>query len=156
MKRELPNASQIAFLAAYAAYGSIVAAATESKVARSMHYEWLREDETYKARFDAAHRDYCDALEDEIDRRGRRGFEEPVVYQGKLTYEPLLNKDGTVKVDRKGRPRYSKKPLTVRKYSDNLLMFRAKAAMPDKYRDNAKIEHTGPGGAPLSIKVEFE
>ena len=31
-------------------------------------------------------------------------------------------------------------PLTVRKYSDNLLMFLAKAVMPEKYRENLHIE----------------
>ena len=39
-----------------------------------------------------------------------------------------------------GRLRPSDQPLTVRKYSDNLLIFLAKAVMPEKYRDNVHLE----------------
>ena len=32
---------------------------------------------------------------------------------------------------------------SVREYSDTLLMFLMKGAMPEKYRDNYRAEHTG-------------
>ncbi len=52
------------------------------------------------------------------------GIDEPVVYQGRISK------------DRRGRP------VTVRKYSDLLLIFRAKKMCPE-YRDSSKIELSG-------------
>jgi hypothetical protein len=39
-------------------------------------------------------------------------------------------------------------------YSDSLLMFLIKERRPE-YREHHKVEHTGAGGAPLTLKVEF-
>jgi hypothetical protein len=155
MKRNLENANQTAFLAEYAACGSISEAAEKADVARGRHYAWLKEDETYAARFEDAHQQYCDSIESEIRRRGRDGIERPIVYQGQFTYEPLRNRDGSVRVDEHGKPMLSKKPLTIREYSDNLLMFHAKRHMPELYRENFKGELSGPGGAPLALQVTF-
>lgn len=44
----------------------------------------------------------------------------------------------------------------IRKYSDVLLMFLLKARRPETYRDNHKIEHTGPNGTPLEVKFSFK
>lgn len=155
MKRDLENVNQSNFLAAYAVCGVISEAADRAGVARGRHYAWLQEDPTYKDRFQSAHQEACEAIETEIRRRAVEGYEEPVVYQGSFTYEPQRNKDGSIKYDRLGNPIQQTKPLSVRKFSDNLLMFRAKAMMPDKYRDNAKVEHTGPGGGPFEVTVKF-
>ena len=147
-----PNAKQKAFLAAYASCGNISKAATLAKVHRSQHYLWL-EDAEYAADFASAHEQACDVLEMEARRRAIEGVNEPVVYQGRLTYEPLLDKHGRVKKDPETEGiLYSKTPLTVRKYSDVLLIFLLKGARPDKYRDNFKGSIT-TGALPMSLDL---
>jgi hypothetical protein len=134
-KIDLPNVKRTAFLAAYAKAGNLSEAARVAKVSRANHYEWLQDSE-YERAFALAHAEACEYLETEARRRAVTGIAEPVVYQGRLTYEPLMNKDGSVKVNAEGNPLYSKVPLCIRKVSDVLLIFLMKAAMPHKYRDN--------------------
>jgi hypothetical protein len=135
----MPPLKQRAFLAAYAKCGNITRAAALAKVARSRHYEWLS-DPDYEAAFAAAGEEACDLLEAEARRRAVDGIEEPVVYQGELS------------VRRDSLGRRTAHPLTIRRYSDVLLIFLLKAQRPDKYRDNWRGELTGPGGAPLGAK----
>lgn len=59
-------------------------------------------------------------------RRAREGVDEPVFYQG----------------DECG---------SVRKYSDTLAIFLLKGAMPEKYRENTRMELTGANGGPVQI-----
>ena len=120
-KRELTNANQQErFLAAYAKTANVSLSASQARIIRDKHYDWLQNDPTYRPRFDIAHQRACDAVEGEIHRRAVKGVLEPVWYQG--------SKCGA-----------------VRKYDSTLLIFFAKGLMPQKYRDNftANIEHTG-------------
>jgi hypothetical protein len=133
--KDLPALKRAAFLAAYAQAGNLSEAAKRAKVNRCSHYDWL-EDPGYQRDFALAHAAACELLESEARRRAVTGIAEPVVYQGKLTYEPLLNKDGSLKRNKEGEALYSKIPLCIRKYSDVLLIFMMKAMMPHKYRDN--------------------
>lgn len=130
-----PNpARQAAFLAAYALCGAnVTAAAREAKIDPSTHYDWLKRDKTYPERLEAARQAACDAIEAEIFRRGQVGYDEPVVYQGKIAK------------DKRGRL------VTVRRFSDVLLIFRAKALMPEKYGDRTKLEHSTPDNTPLEV-----
>ena len=75
-------------------------------------------DVDFAARWDEAKRIGAEALEDEAVRRAARGVDEPVFHQGAQVG-------------------------TVRKYSDTLAIFLLKGAMPEKYRDNAKLELAG-------------
>jgi hypothetical protein len=134
-RADLASVKRAAFLAAYALAGNVSEAARRAKVSRANHYEWLQ-DSDYERAFALAHAEACELLESEARRRAIAGIAEPVVYQGKLTYEPLLNKDGSLKRNGEGEALYSKVPLCIRKYSDVLLIFLMKAAMPHKYRDN--------------------
>ena len=79
-----------------------------------------------RARVAEAREEACDALEAEARRRAVEGVRKPVYYRGEIV--------GTVK-----------------EYSDTLLIFLMKGAMPEKYRENVKIEHTG--GAELLEKL---
>lgn len=45
--------------------------------------------------------------------------------------------------------------MRARKPSDLLSIFLLKAARPNVYRDNAKVELTGSDGGPISINVNF-
>jgi hypothetical protein len=122
---------QRAFLAAYARTGNITAAARAAQCHRSQHYEWLA-DPAYAEAFLAAQEEAVEALELEARRRAAQGVLKPVYYRGAVC----------------GR---------VREYSDTLLIFLLKAARPEKYRDNARIEHevSGAGGGPLTARIDF-
>lgn len=111
---------QSAFLAALSSSGGNVSRACEAiDVARITAYKWRDNDPEFAQAWEHAKQIGADVLEDEAIRRAREGVPEPVFYKGK------------------------KLRSTVTKYSDTLLIFLLKGARPDKYRDNAKIEHTG-------------
>jgi hypothetical protein len=93
-------------------------------------------------------------LEAEAHKRAVKGVEELVIWQGQLCFEPQRDpKTGQIKRDRKGRPLLSATPLTIKRPSDNLLMFRLKKLDPS-YRDSAKVQVAAGAAAP-SIKVVF-
>lgn len=133
------SVKQRAFLKAYVEAGGIVASAARlARVHRSDHYLWLKQEAAYAAAFADAHEEACELHEAEVYRRGVVGIQEPVVYQGELTWLPKFEK-GKLVTDQMGRPVRTNVPLTIRKYSDNLLMFRTKALMPDKYREQVNV-----------------
>jgi len=126
-----PN--QLAFLTALAEEaGNVSRAAERSGFNRNSHYHWLSEkDEVgaptpeavlYREKVDMIEAQACDEVEREIRRRGVIGVLKPQFYQGKVCG-------------------------TVREFSDVLLIFRAKALMPEKYRERHEV--TGAGGKPL-------
>lgn len=82
-------------------------------ISHQTHYNWLAADPDYAAAYALAQERSLDVIEQEIIRRGVKGFKEPIIYQGKVTGH-------------------------VRRYSDNLLMFLAKRRDP-LYRDNPQL-----------------
>lgn len=125
------RAPQKKFLASYAQLGNITLAAQAAKVSRNSHARWMDEEE-YRAAFTEAQEHSVDLLVGEARRRGCEGWEEPVVYQGGLCYEK--RPDG----------KKSTKPLVIRKFDSNLLMFLIKQARPE-FRDTWKgeLKHSG-------------
>ena len=107
---EITHIKKRAFLSAYAQLGSIARAAHTAEVNRRSHTNWLQDDAYAKA-FTLAQEMACDMLEAEAIRRAKEGVEEPVFHQGKQV-------------------------ATIRKYSDTLLIFLPKGAMPHKYRES--------------------
>ncbi len=81
-----------------------------ARYSRARVYVWRQDDADFAARWARARSIAGDLLEEEADRRGRDGYDEPVFYQGK-------------EVGAK------------RKYSDSLLHARLKAVRPEDYRD---------------------
>jgi hypothetical protein len=87
-------------------------------------------------------------LVDEVRRWAYEGVDEPVIYQGQLQ---------VYWADAEGRPakegidgaRFI--PLTVKWYSDNLLMFLVKARRPE-FRDKGTVELSGPAGGPMQMQ----
>jgi hypothetical protein len=146
---------QHSFLAAYAECGIIADAARAAGIGRRSHYDWLQNDASgeYKQAFEDAEEEAIERMESECRRRAVEGTREPVIYQGKLCYTPMIDDSGAVVRDAEGNPLAV--PLTVPRKSDNLLMFVLKAKRPDKYRDNATVEHTGTGGGPMALEVIF-
>lgn len=120
-------ASQSRFLACFAECGTLTEAAEKAKVDRNLHYVWLK-DPQYTDAFENAQLRANDRLEQEALRRAVKGTEEPVFYQGEVCGK-------------------------IRKFSDVLLIFLMKGAMPDKYREQWKGELTGKNGGPLAISV---
>ena len=107
-----------AFLAALATTCSVTKACELTGLPRPTVYGWRAADADFAARWDEAKRIGAEALEDEAMRRAAEGVDEPVFHQGAQVG-------------------------TVRKYSDTLAIFLLKGAMPEKYRDNAKLELAG-------------
>lgn len=66
-----------------------------------------------------------DMVEAEIRRRGELGYTD-YVYQKS---EQVFNRDGT--------------PAVIHRYSDNLLLARARALMPEKYSERKNVQHRG-------------
>ena len=67
------------------------------------------------------------------------GVNEPVIWQGKAS----------VVEDDKGE----KHAVTVKKYSDVLLMFLLNGRRPNKYKQRHEHEHTGKGGGPIELRT---
>jgi len=106
---------RIAFLAAYAECGVITRAAKAVGCSRNNHCNWMAKSPKYREMFALAQEEANDLLESEARKRAVKGWEEPV-YQGGL------------------------KVGTKRKFSDLLLIFLMKGAMPDKYKDRVAQE----------------
>lgn len=137
-----------AFLKAYTATASITRAAELVKIDRGAHYEWLNEKQ-YAADFKAAQIQAAQALEDEAVRRAHEGTLEPVIYQGRQMYEPVIGDDGKP-IEREDGT-YVTRPSYVRKFSDALLTFLLKGFKPEKFKERVQAEHSGPGGGPIPI-----
>jgi hypothetical protein len=119
-------AKQNAFLKAYARRGTITHAARDAGVPVSYHYNWLEIDPDYPQKFKLAHQEAVEELEAEARRRAIEGVEEATGWY-------------------KGVP-----GGFVQRYSDTLLIFLLKGALPDKYKD--RHEHTGKNGGPIEVQ----
>lgn len=113
------------FLEAFARLGNVSGAARETHILRKSHYEWLQ-DPTYAARFREAEKVAADALIQEARRRALEGTDRPVYQGGNLVG-------------------------SVREYSDPLLMFLMKGAMPNVYRE--RYIAPDPDAAPLDAGI---
>lgn len=107
--------------------GSWQLASDEAEVSRKSLKKWYDEDAEFREECDDAIEGGTDRLEDEAVRRGQRGYRKAVYHQGVVVgYE--------------------------RVYSDTLLTLNLKARRKDKFRENASIEHAGPGGGPIQTQ----
>ncbi len=119
------------FLQAYSTCGNVTQAARIAGVDRATHYVWLETDEQYAEAFQQAQEAAADYLEQEAWRRATQGVEQDVFYK-------------------------DKKIATKREYSDTLLIFLLKGIRPDKYKERAQTELTGPGGGPVKVDMSPE
>jgi hypothetical protein len=145
-EKKKPKRWQKAFLSALAVNGNVTSAAKAARVNRQAVYRVRDEDEAFAALWEEALAQAGDSLEEEAIRRARDGVNEPVIYQGELC-GLWVDEHGT-RVDA-GTPGASFLPLTVKKYSDTLLIFLLKGHKPDKFRENFTHEHSGPGGGSI-------
>jgi hypothetical protein len=116
------------FLSALAECGHVGKSAKAAGYCRRTVYARRQKDTRFAELWDKAAEIGVAGLEDEARRRAFEGWHEPVHFQGRATGK-------------------------IRKYSDTLLIFLLKAARPEKYRDNARVEVTGDGGGALTVSV---
>lgn len=109
--------TQAKFLAAFAECAVISWAANKAGVSRRTVYNWIDDDPNFKTAYDETLQEANDAIRAEIWRRGVQGWDEPQFQRG-------------VRVG------------TVRKYDAALLMFLAKARMPE-YRERMDVTTNG-------------
>lgn len=147
-----------AFLSAYVETAAFNRAAAMIGVKYATVKDWIDDarsespvDKEFAKAFTVARSEAADTVEGEIARRGMEGVPEPVVSQGELVWMPHRKSNGdplyayrtkegemVVPDPETGNPLelgkdYVIRPLTVRRYSDRLLLARARALMPDKY-----------------------
>jgi hypothetical protein len=106
------------FLKALASSGVVTTACKKAKIGRTTAYKTRDEDAAFAADWDMALEAAADVMEEEAHRRAVTGTLKPV-YQG------------------------GKKVGSIREYSDTLLIFRLKAARPEKYRERSDVKHSG-------------
>jgi hypothetical protein len=132
-----------ALFAALALTGNVTSAAGAAHIERKTAYLARDRDPAFRARWADALDAAADRLEEEARRRAHDGVDEPVIYQG----EPCGSwVDAAGNVVSKDTPSARLVPLTVKKYSDGLLMFLLKACRPEKYRERQDVALTGQGG----------
>ena len=122
-RRTAQKRRQAAFLEAYITCATITHAARIAKISKQTHYDWIAVDKEYQLAFSEAEIAATDALIKECRRRAIEGVPEPVFYKGEEI-------------------------KTVQKYSDNLLMFLIKGALPEVYRE--RYEFSG-GPKPIQF-----
>lgn len=103
-----------AFLAAYVELGTLTHAAGAVGIDRSSHYKWMDTDPEYPSLFAVAAAKGKEAMVREARRRAIEGTDKPVYQGGKLVG-------------------------TIREYSDTLLIFLMKGAMPETYRERVDV-----------------
>jgi hypothetical protein len=168
-----------AFLKAFIACASLTEAAKAVRIDRSMHYDWLRTDPDYAARFEQARIEAAQTLEDDAVEWARKGIREPLVYQGQFCYEQRKRTictlpdgrdvyedeltGGDPKADLSGFDIQSRRtviesfgpPLVIHRRSEGLLGRLLKAFMPARYADRGAVEVTGKEGGPIESTLQI-
>ncbi len=115
-----------AFLEALGRLGTVTAAAEGVGVCRGHAYELRRSDPLFAEGFAQALEEAADRLEEEARRRAVEGVEHPIIHGGKR----VLDDDG--------------QPLSIRRYSDGLLLALLKARRPLLFRERLNPDGHSP------------
>ena len=117
-------ARQTTFLDALRDGETVVDAALKAGVNRDAFYRRRKADTEFASAWDDAYERGTDKLEREAQRRAVEGVPDFKVGPGGQLVE-------------------------MTRYSDTLLIFLLKARRPWKFRDNVRVEHSGPAGGPI-------
>jgi hypothetical protein len=131
------------FLRAFATRGIVLDGCRAAGVSRGAVEHWRESSEWFDTLYRVAIEEAADRIEGEAFRRAVDGYDEPVIYQGM----PTMVRDATSGED---------KQLFIRKYSDALMQTLLKGARPEKYRDNHRLEVSGPGGGVLIVPAAID
>lgn len=151
-KRKPPQAiislrKRAAFLKKLGQTGKVGQSSREVGYASTTFLQNLRRtDEEFARQWDEAMQAAVDQMEDEMVRRAKEGVKKPTVYKGQLCYQ-RSPEDGALILDTAGDPI----PIYVTEYSDSLLMFYLRAAKPNKYRDNIRVDTTIQGKIGVAV-----
>jgi hypothetical protein len=150
-----------AMLAAYAECGSIRDAAAAAGIGRRQHYDWMKTDPAYFERFQEAKTHAAQTLEDDAVEWARRGVFEPNVFQGRFVYPQEEYVETPAVIGPRGAIREPEKrawrdvpgapPFGTWRRSEGIMLRLLAAFMPEKYRRNASVELSGPGGGAIEI-----
>ena len=143
---------QTRFLATYSGCGCVALAARMAGNARATHYMALS-NPTYATAFAEAEQDFADELRHAATTRAIHGVKRLKFHQGTPCMVPLLNKDGTVKLNKEGGMELV--PYEEIEYSDSLLIQLLRAHCPEFVEKQIR-EHTGPGGGPALTENKQE
>jgi hypothetical protein len=134
-KRYTPRESWYsAFLEALRQFGTVKTACEVAGISRSTAFEARDSLEWFAQHWKEALAEFDDSLRDEVIRRGRDGWLEPVIHNGQYQFQDIAR-------DVMGNP--IRVPVMVRKFDSTLLIFEAKARMPETYRDRWSVEMSG-------------
>jgi len=129
------------FIKALQMRGNYASAAIDAGVCYETQKGWRKESPDFEATCKAALEVFKGTLMNEIVRRGRDGYEEPVIFQGRVMYKHDPN-TGRVMLDDDLEPI----PLTIRKHSDPLLASLAEST--------GVLAGKGKGGGSVTISSE--
>ena len=129
------------FLNSLALTGNVSLAAAAAGLSRSSLYHWRERDRGFAEAWLEAIEAATDVLEAEARRRALEGVEQALVHGGKMVR------------DDEGHP------VTVRRYSDNLLALLLKAHRPEKFREKfapnfgERGARADAGGVSFTIRI---
>jgi hypothetical protein len=121
-KLKLTQARQKRFLEALSDTGSVTTAVAVAGTSRTRVYELRKADPAFATAWNESEEIAADRLEDEARRRAIEGVSEPLVSAGKL----VRGDDG--------------QPITVRRYSDHLLLALLKAHRPPRRERSVRFQ----------------
>ena len=121
-KKKLTAACQTRFLEALADTGSVSAAVAVAGTSRTRVYELRKADPDFARGWEDAEEIAADQLHDEARRRALEGIPEPLVSGGKLVR------------DEEGQP------ITIRRYSNSLLLALLKAHRPPRRERSVRFQ----------------
>lgn len=99
--------------------GNIRAACRDCALSPQVYYDYLKRDEGFREKAEQAKAQGVAEMEREMHRRAFKGYNEELHHQGLKTGD------------------------TIKKYSDTLAIFMAKAHAPEKYRERMDLNHSG-------------
>jgi len=138
-KLKLTPARQVRFLKALAETGSVATSAAVAGTSRTRVYELRKTDPAFASAWEDSEEIAADRLEEEARRRAVKGVEEPLVSAGKLVR------------DENGQP------ITIRRYSDNLLLALIKAHRPPQRERSVPFQlpvlHSAADAAAAMISI---
>jgi len=111
-------------------------ACAAAEIDRSTAYRLRESDEIFAAAWEEAIGEAADLLEAEARRRAIEGLRRVKFDRGRPIMVPVVGDDGLVVKDVDGNPKLV--PYVEHEYSDTLLIFLLKAALPGKYRETTR------------------